>query len=116
MEWGPGDPLPCQHSSALYGVQGGLRRGVGGPGWCWVTKEHQGRGSPRVCKYFNTVPTAEAEVDSSGLVHEHSSIEVLHTELQPLSLEPGTDLWACDSVCASRYLHRCKFYMYSLGT
>lgn len=46
-----------------------------------------------VCKYFYIVLIAEAEVDSSGLVHEHSFIEVLHTDLQPTPSEPGTDLF-----------------------
>lgn len=85
---------PCHASIALH--FGGFRV-VSGEG----SGGQAGAGSPRsiramapqgVCKYFNTVPTTEAEVDSSGLVHEHSFIEVLHTELQPLSLEPGTDL------------------------
>lgn len=74
MEWGPGDPCHASISSALYGVQGGLSRRVGGVG-------QGGAGAPRsiravalqrVCKYFNTVPTTEAEVKSSGLTYRQS--------------------------------------------
>lgn len=76
------------------GVQGGRRRGVGGG--------HGGAGAPRsiqalapqeVCKYFYIALIAEAVVDNSGLVHEHSFTEVLHTDLQPIPSEPGTDLY-----------------------
>ena len=71
VEWGAGDPLPCQHSSALYGVQGGLRRGVGGQGASGIVAPHG------VCKYFNTVPTIEAKVESTSLTYGQSFVKDL---------------------------------------
>ena len=47
MEWGPGDPCHASISSALYGVQGGLRRGVGG---ARVVLGHQGASGLWLCK------------------------------------------------------------------
>ena len=59
---------------ALY--HGGFRvvlgEGPGEPGSIMAVA-HQG-----MWKYFNTVPTAEAEVQSSGLAYRHSFIKVLY--------------------------------------
>lgn len=130
--WTSGVAWEHRHRAGWNGVletprQSALALHCGGSGWSQERGRggHGGAGAPRsiqalapqeVCKYFYIALIAEAVVDNSGLVHEHSFTEVLHTDLQPIPSEPGTDLylgmWQCG---ASSYLHRCKFYMYIWG-
>ena len=82
----PALALHCGGSGWLQEMGQGVQGGAGAP------RSIQALAPQEVCKYFYIVLIAEAVVDNSGLIHEHSFIEVLHTDLQPIPSEPGTDL------------------------
>ena len=90
----PATPALALHCMEFRVVSG---EGLGGHGGAGAPRSIQALAPQGVCKYFYSVLIAEADVDSSGLVHEHSFTEVLHTDLQPVPSEPGPDLWACDN-------------------
>ena len=87
----PATPALALHCMEFRVVSG---EGLGGHGGAGAPRSIQALAPQGVCKYFYSVLIAEADVDSSGLVHEHSFTEVLHTDLQPVPSELGPDLWA----------------------